>query len=520
MNEAIKINKIPTEPGCYLFYNKNNKIIYIGKAKNLKKRVSSYFQKKEHDSKTNHLIGNINKVDYFITSNEKEALILENTLIKKHNPKYNIDLKDSKRFAFIKLSDEKFPRFSIARKRTGKGTFFGPFVLGIQRDHILKLINRTFKLRTCKVLPKKPCLRYHLNSCSAPCINLINESEYNTDIRRSIMVLKGHISELILGLKSEMQNASAEMNYEKAIRLRDQIKSLKALKDKQNMERAKSYNEDIINFIKYDDKIYLMLFNIYQGVLENRQVFELKNNELFLEDFIIKYYSDNPLPKEIILPELPDPLIIDYLKDLKGRKVIFKIPKKGEKVALLKLVHKNIETTYFGNIKKLKNLKEKIYLDNIPKIIECFDISHISGTSTVASMVQFRDGKPFRQGYRKYKIKTIDGIDDFKAIAEVIKRRYTRLVKENKEMPDLIVIDGGKGQLNAALKEMQIIAPDIPIISLAKKFEEIFLPGLMNPIRPNKKSEALKLLMQIRDEAHRFAIAYNRLLRKKALLNN
>ncbi len=515
----MNLNNIPTDPGCYLFYNKKDEIIYIGKAKHLKKRVSSYFQKKDLDTKTKHLVKNIFRAEYFITSNEREALILENTLIKKHNPKYNIDLKDSKRYAFIKLSKDKYPRFSIARNRTGEGTFFGPFVLGMQRDQILSVINRTFKLITCKKFPKKPCLRFHLNSCSAPCINKIGESEYNIGVRRATMVLKGNISELINGLTKEMKDASSDMNFEWALDLRNQISSLKALQTRQNMEREKKYDEDIINFIIDKEKVFLILFNIYKGVLENRQVFEFEKTELFFEEFLIKYYTDNPIPKEIIIPQLPDPIIIDYINKIKKSKVLFKVPQKGEKAALLKLVHKNIETTYFGNIKKLEDLKEKIYLQKTPNIIECFDISHIAGTSTVASMIQFRNGTPYKAGYRKFKIKTVENIDDFKAIGEVVRRRYTRLKIESGEMPDLIVIDGGKGQLNAALKEMQIIDPDIPVISLAKQFEEIFLPGLVDSIRLNKRSEALKLLMQIRDEAHRFAITYNRLLRKKSQLN-
>ena len=519
LNNIKNIKNIPSEPGCYLFVNKKNEIIYIGKAKNIKKRVSSYFQKRDLDTKTRHLVKNITGVEYFITANEKEALILENTLIKKHHPKYNIDLKDSKRFAFIKLSDEKFPRFSIARNRNGKGQFFGPFVLGIHRDYILKLINRTFKLRTCKKLPKKACLRYHINSCSAPCIGKIGEPEYNTDIRRGVMVLKGHIGELINGLSKEMKNAAQDTYFERAIRLREQINSLKSLKNRQNMERAKSYNEDIINYIIDKDRVLLMLFNIYKGVLENRQVFELEHSPLFIEEFLVKYYSDNPVPKEIIIPQTPDKLIIDFINTQSKKKVNFKVPKRGEKAALLNLVHKNIEATYFGNLKKLEDLKDKLLLQNTPHIIECFDISHISGTSTVASMVQFIDGIPHKQGYRKFKIQTVKNIDDFKSIAEVIRRRYTRLKNEKLTMPDLILIDGGKGQLNAALKEMQEIEPDIPVISIAKQMEELFLPGLINSIRLSKKSEALKLLMQIRDEAHRFAITYNRLLRKKKQLN-
>ncbi len=515
----VDVSSIPSEPGCYLFKNAKDEIIYIGKAKDLKKRVGSYFQKKDHDTKTRHLVRHIRDVDYLITANEREALILENTLIKKHHPKYNIELKDSKRYAFIKLSEEPFPRFSVARNRVGKGQFFGPFVLGIQRDQILAVINRIFKLRTCRKFPKKPCLRYHLNSCTAPCIGQIGEHEYNTAVRRGTMVLKGHINELINGLGDEMKQASDDLNFERALVLRNQIDALKALRDRQNMERSKTYNEDIINYIRNNNTVYLMLFNVHRGVLENRQVFELEDGPLFFEEFLVKYYTDNPIPKEIILPVQPGQEIIDYIRELRGTKVQFKLPQRGEKAALLNLVYRNIEATYFGNIKRLAALQEKIYLQKTPHVIECFDISHISGTATVASMVQFRNGVPYKSGYRKFKIKSVDQPDDFKSIAEVVRRRYSRLKAEGDEMPDLIVIDGGKGQLNAALKEMQQIDPEVPVISLAKQFEEIFLPGMVESIQLSKKSEALKMLMQIRDEAHRFAITYNRLLRKKQQLN-
>lgn len=513
----IDLSSLPTNPGCYIYKDKNNKIIYIGKAKNIKKRVSSYFTKKNLDPKTKALISNIKSIEFFITNNEIEALLLENNLIKKHKPKYNIDLKDSKRYAFIQLTDEKFPRLLIARKKTHKGKFFGPFTSATERNHVIKLLRKLFKIRTCKRMPKKACLRYHINLCSAPCIENITENNYYKQIRKSKLVLKGNTSKLISELKTDMKLTSISQKYEKALQLRDEINALEYLSKQQNVQRQKRYDEDIINYIINKNQIYINLFNIYKGTLTNKQEFILDKTQDFFEKFITRYYYDNPIPKELIIPEKISLTIKKFLEKIRKTKVQITIPKIGEKKNLLELVKKNIEISFFGNIQKTEELQKKLKLQELPRIIECFDISHLSGTSTVGSMVQFRNGKPDKSNYRRFKIQTVETIDDFASMAEVIRRRYSRLKFENKEMPDLILIDGGKGQLSVSINELKKLYLNIPITSIAKKLEEIFFPGSKFPLRLNKKEKALKFLQEIRDEAHRFAISYNRLLRKKKL---
>ncbi|MEN8223082.1 MAG: excinuclease ABC subunit UvrC [Acidobacteriota bacterium] len=511
------LGSIPAKPGCYLFLNSKGNILYVGKAKDLQKRVKSYFQKKGLDIKTTRLVAKIDTIDFIVTDNEVEALILENSIIKKNQPKYNIDLKDSKNFAFIKMTGEKFPRITIARRRDPDGDFFGPFVSAAARDHILKVIKKVFRIRSCKKMPKKACVRYQIDLCTAPCIGAVSEQEYARHVRLAKMFLKGKSKELTDGLTEEMKKASEDMNYEYALELKKKIDAIETLSKKQKMSREKKYDEDLINYIVDRGIVYLMLFNVHRGLLENKQEFVFDYKRDFLEEFILQYYSDNDVPRELILPEETDESIVSYLKKLKKGSVRIVTPKIGEKKALLDLVKKNIELTWFGDLKTLESLKEKINLTEIPTVIECFDISHISGSFTTASMVQFRNGLPDKNNYRRFRIKYTEGIDDVKSIGEVVTRRYTRLQKEEGTMPDLIIIDGGLGQLNSALNALKELNLNIPVISVAKREEEIFIPGEEGPLKMAKSESALQLIQRIRDEAHRFAITYNRLLRKKDL---
>ena len=345
----------------------------------------------------------------------------------------------------------------------------------------------------------------------------ISKTRYGENVRFAEQVLRGKARELIKKLDNEMSTASETLDYEHAIELRNQIRALKWLDEKQNMERHKKFNEDIINYIVKSGKVYLILFNVYKGTLENKQQFEFDYNENFLEEFIVQYYTENPVPKEVILPVKVDESLELFLGLQRKSKVRVVVPQKGDKKQLVALVLKNVETTFFGHLEKWEDLKKKLKLQDIPSIIECFDISHISGTSTGASMVQFRNGIPDKSNYRRFKIRSVEGIDDFSSIAEVVRRRYTRVLKEKLEIPNLIIIDGGAGQLNSALTELKELGLKIPTIGIAKKFEEIYLPGIESPLRLNKKSQALQFIQQIRDEAHRFAIKYHKVLRKKEL---
>ncbi len=521
----INLENIPSSPGCYIYKDVLGKVIYVGKAKNLKKRVSSYFLKKDHDTKTQALVSNISSVDFIVTSNELEALVLENNLIKKYMPKYNIDLKTGQRYAYIQLTKETFPRLlTLREKPSGKDyNVFGPFVSGQNRLETIRFLNKQFKLRTCKRLPKKPCVRYHIGYCSAPCINNITKEEYSKTIDTVKKILSGKSQEHLPEMKKEMEIYSKSQDFEKALTLRDQISAIEYLAEKQNMERKVNYDQDIINYEIRENTAYVLLFNIDKGLLINKKEFTFDSSLVdisVLDDFLIKYYSNNQktLPQEIILPEEISLTTKEYLEGLAKKKIAITIPKIGEKKQLLDLCFKNIEITFFRNISKVQALKEKLKLKTEPHVIECFDISHLSGTLTVGSMVTFRGGVPDKSNYRRFRIKTLEKnkIDDFKAIAEVVRRRY---LNQTMPLPDLIVIDGGKGQLSSAvevLKDLRV-QNKVQIISLAKRDEEIFRPDNLFPLKLNKKDIALLLLEEIRDEAHRFAINYNKLLRGKEI---
>lgn len=514
----LDLSGIPDNPGCYIFSGDSGKIIYIGKARSLKKRVRSYFQNKDLDPKTQSLVEKINGVDFIVTDTEFEALVLENTLIKKHRPRYNINLKDSRKYAYIRLTEEPFPRLLVARSKQARGEYFGPFVSAAMRDYVLKVLKKNFKLRTCSRMPKKSCLRYHINLCDAPCTGNITQEAYGENLKQVKQVLKGKTDVLIREMTQEMKKASEELQFERALELRNRIDAVKRLRERQNMEREKRYNEDVIHYVVKNNTVFLILFNVYKGILENKQEYQFDFREEFFQEFLVRYYAENPVPSEVVVPVEVEEAVVSFLKMRARKSVRVIVPQRGEKKQLLELVLKNIEISFFGDIEKLKDLKSKLKMQEMPGVIECFDISHISGTAMVASMVQFRNALPDKSNYRRYRIKTVEGIDDFASIAEVVRRRYTRLKEENASMPDLILIDGGIGQLNAATAEIKKLGVRIPTISIAKRFEEIFIPGADEPLILNPKSRALQLLRQIRDEAHRFAITYNRLLRKKELL--
>ncbi len=513
----ISPETLPRLPGCYLFKDERGAVLYVGKARDLRKRVANYFQKPNHDPKTGALIEAASDLDFIVTNNEVEALLLENTLIKKHWPRYNVKLKDSSRYASIQLTEEAFPRICISRKNTGKGTFFGPFVLAREREDVFNVVRKTFRLRTCRRLQKRACLRYHLGHCSGPCIGKISEADYRERVKRAEAALKRDIGGLIDSLKAEMREQAEAQEFERAIELRDQIGALERLSERQSVERSRSFDQDVLSYAVEGGSVYLMLFKVYRGTLEGKEEFVFAWSESFLEEFLVQYYSENEPPEELILPQTLDASLIDFLAHVKGKKVRVTVPRHGEKKELLLLAEKNLQAAFFGDRKKLLALQEALRLPQLPEVIECFDISHISGTSTVGSMVQFRGGRPDKHNYRRFRIRSVQGIDDFASMAEVVRRRYSRLKEEKQDLPDLIVIDGGPGQLSAASGELRRLRVKVPVISIVKGEEEIYLPGSSQPL-PLKKDERASLFVQeMRDEAHRFAIGYHRLLRHKAL---
>lgn len=513
------IPKLPTSPGCYLFKDNTGTIIYVGKAGNLHKRVASYFQKTIHDPKTSQLIDHISDIDYICTDTDMEAFILENTLIKKHQPKYNINLRDAKTYAYIRITDEPFPRVQIARQKDQKGRYYGPFVSAAERDYILWFIKHAFPLRTCSKLPKKPCLRYHIKLCDAPCAGLVSQDAYRQKIEKIALLLDGHVDALLTVLDREMADYSKTMQYEKALIVRKEREAIDHLRERQNMVRQRQYNEDILNYIIRDDTVYLMLFNIYKGTLWNKNEFVFPVVPDFLDEFLVQYYSDNQVPRELIMPEQPTDSLVSFLANQRTTKVVVTVPQRGEKRQLLKLVEKNIELGFFGDIGKLQEVKKRLQLHEIPVVMECIDISHISGSAMVGSLVQFRNGRPDKSNYRRFRIRTVESIDDTAAIAEVVRRRYSRLKMEEAEFPQLLVIDGGRGQLNAALNELRKLDVQLPVVSLAKRDEEIYLPGMGPPLRLPRSDRALQALQGMRDEAHRFAVAYHHIVHRKEVLS-
>ncbi|MFA4859588.1 excinuclease ABC subunit UvrC [Methanoregula sp.] len=510
---------LPASPGCYQFLDREGTIIYVGKAKNLKKRVGSYFQKKDHDPKTRKLVESIVSVSVLVTNTETEAFLLENNLIKKYQPKYNIDLKDAKRYAYIEITKEPYPRIGIARqKNREEGTYFGPFVSAAERDAVLKVIKRIFLLRSCRKLPKRACLRHHMHSCSAPCIGAVGEEDYRESVDRARSLLKGKSSELIATLRSEMVAQSSQQEYEKALAIRNQIAAIEHLAERQHVEQVRETDQDVIAYTVAGPTVYLMVFPVEKGRLAGKQEYSFDLREDFFEEFLVQYYTERMPPAELILAHEIDGALADYLAERKGHAVTITVPKIGEKKKLLSLVEKNIELAFLKNDLKMNDLQSNLGLEGLPEVIECFDISHISGTAMVGSMVQFRSGVPDKKNYRRFKIKTVEGVDDFASIAEVVTRRYRRLIEEDADLPDLILIDGGKGQLSAASAALEDLGVDVPVIAIAKKEEDIYIPGEMLPLRLDQKGMALHFLQEIRNEAHRFAIAYNRLLRKKKVI--
>ncbi|MFH1187337.1 MAG: excinuclease ABC subunit UvrC [bacterium] len=511
-----KIKNIPHTPGCYIYKNKSGKIIYVGKAKDLKKRVSSYFQKKDHDYKTDALVKEISNIEYFATDNEIEALLLEARLIRDNRPKYNIDLKDSIRYAYLKITDEKFPRLITTRRVDNKGKFFGPYADGSARAKVALMAIKMFKIRACKKMPKQACLQYHIGNCLAPCVGTITAENYSRNIKDAELFLRGDIKKLAQNLKRQMKLTSDKENYERAKIFYDQLKSLEILEERQKVDLLKKVNQDVINLIMHENSFFLELFHIKRGTILNKEKFEFKNNkegeEKILTDFVKQYYSTKDIPHEIILPAKlqQQDLIKKYLEKLGSRKVELLIPQKGIKKELLEMVKNNLILSLNPENQPLFDLKNKLNLKSFPQTIECFDISNIGSTNIVGSMVCFKDGKPSKDDYRKFKIKNKNTQDDFAAMAEIVFRRYKNLKQEKLNLPDLIIVDGGLGQLHSAQNELKKLKLKIPIIGLAKREENVYTLDNSLSVKLDKKSESLKLLQRIRDEAHRFAVGFHR----------
>ncbi|OQA31639.1 MAG: excinuclease ABC subunit C [archaeon ADurb.Bin336] len=497
------ISFLPSSFGCYLFFDENRKVIYVGKAKNLKKRVSSYFQKTNHDIKTQILVSKIKSIDFVLTKNEVEALVLENNLIKKYYPYFNLDLKDSRRYAYLYFTNDKIPILKVARIR-GKERgeeYFGPFVSGIMRKTIMDSLSWHFKIFTY--------------TPSAKVKKSINLEDYWSRVNIVKRILRGDTNRIIKELTKKMVSASKVNNFEYALSLRNQINAIKTLEEKQFAEVSKRVDAHVINYKIFGGKVYLLLFNIREGLVEEKQEFIFEEKEDFLEEFLLRFYDSTKIPDEIILPKKLSPEFVEYLSKKELKKIKVSVPKSGAKKEVLNFVEKNITATFFAGSERVLELQKALNLEKIPRVIECFDISHLSGTNTVASMSSFRDGLPDKSNYRKFKIRSDAKADDLVAMEEVIKRRYSGSLSKTMKKPDLIVIDGGPTQLGVAYNVLNSLNLNIPIISLAEQFEEIYFPNNSTPLKLNKKNKGLLLLQAVRDEAHRFGNVYRRVLKSK-----
>ena len=524
--EISKIT-IPTDPGIYLMKDSDGNIIYIGKAKNLKKRVKSYFLKNQN-YKTQKLVQNISEIEFVLTDNESEAFLLESNMIKKYRPRFNIELKDQQRYTYLRISDEKYPRLLVARrtrdgKFLGKGKTFGPFTQGSSKLLTIGTLRKAFQIRICKTLPKKVCLEYHLGNCEGPCEFKDAQERYPKHVAALEQVLKGKNQTKIFTkkLEEEMHQAAELQQFERAKDIRDTLIRLGSLQTKQKMEYVENSDEEYFGIGIQEQSATVMNFRMINGVIRDSDkfFFDLVGDNTF-SNFLYQYYSTHKIPKQIIVSELPEnkKLLESLLSEQAGFSVKISTPTKGKKKDIMNLILKNIKLIHTkGGEPGLVELKDILHLPTIPNIIECFDISNHGEDFAVGSMAQFVNGQPNKSGYRKFKIKTVSGRDDFAMIGEVIKRRYYRLLEENSELPDLIVIDGGKGQLSSATKSLQSLGLKLPCISLAKENEEVYTPKSRKPVVIAKSKPSLKILQHARDETHRFGVAYNRTIRKNQI---
>ncbi len=536
------IINLPDKPGVYKFLDKTGKIIYIGKAKNLKKRVSSYFNKVHDDAKTRILVNKISDLEFTAVNSNSDALLLENNLIKKHQPRYNILLKDDKTYPWLRITNEMFPKLFKTRNKINDGSlYFGPYSSGYFLKTLLELIKDLFKLRNCHYSfsqenienkKYKVCLEYHIGNCLAPCVGLQNEENYNENIAQIIKILKGDYKSIQNFLINKMKNFSENLQFEEAQNIKTKLQIFENFQSKSVVVSSFQSNIDVFSYLKENDLAFVNYLKIENGAIVQAHNISLKNHADETDSDILLtaiqnireiFESDS---KEIIVPFEPEFTIPD-VKHI--------VPQKGDRKKLLELSEKNVKLyrhdyllqklkADYGkvNVRLLNEVQNALQLPSLPVHIECFDNSNIQGDFPVASCVVFKNGKPSNKDYRHFNIKTVTGPDDFASMEEIVERRYKRILEEKGHLPQLIIIDGGKGQLSAALsalKKLELV-DKVSLISIAKKLEEIFKPGDSIPLYLDKRSEVLKLIQRMRDEAHRFGITFHRNKRSKSFITS
>lgn len=552
-----KLANLPTRPGVYQHKDAEGKVLYVGKAKNLRTRVRSYFQdKRPRDGRLQALVRKIVDVEVIVTDTEAEALILENNLIKKLKPRYNVLLKDDKTYPYICIKNERFPRVFPTRRVVKDGSrYFGPYTDVKNMKRVLKVIQSIFKLRTCSLnlAPEpiaagkyQPCLEYHIKKCAAPCVGYQSEASYSNTIQQIEQLLNGKTRTLIALLKDEMKRLAGEMKFEEAAEMRDQVKALEKYSEKQRIVSQDFDDRDLFALHRDAEENVAVgvLFKVREGKVVGRQHKYLKGIEgspdaELMQTLLERHYTDTTFfPDEVLLSHAPaEPEALEgLLREARGKKVPLRVPERGDKAGLLRMVEANAELL-MGEYKLaqqareegriphvVKALQRDLHLPKLPRRMECFDISHLGGTGTVASCVVFEDGKPKKKDYRTYKIRTVEvgKPDDFQSMREVLTRRYKRILEENGPWPQLVVIDGGKGQLSSAVEALQEVGVygKFPVVGLAKRLEEVFFPGDSEAKLIPRTSSSLQLLQRIRNEAHRFAVTFQRKQRQLKTLHS
>ena len=536
-----KVSHLPTTPGVYLWRDKYQRIIYVGKAINLRNRVRSYVQQDVNRSvKVTAMMRRAWDVETIQTKTEMEALILEATLIKEHHPKYNIMLRDDKTYPYVKVTvQEEYPRLFMTRRLERDGAkYFGPFTDVTAVHHVLRILRSYYPLRTCKSMKvERPCLQYHMHYCEGPCMNYVTVESYRKYIDDIVALFEGKQVQVIQEITSKMEHASEDLEFELAAKYRDDLLSIQKVQEKQRMVTQRG-DMDVLGMAIDGPMACIQLFFIRSGRLLGRENYFVQHEgdspELVMTEFIKQYYGGSTfIPKELLLPmdSVDRELFSEWFTSMKGQQVDVSVPQRGYKKDLIKMAEENAQNFLAERRRQwqytidkaggaVKKLAEVLDLPRLPERMECYDISHMQGAETVASMVVFEGGKPAKREYRRFKLKTVQGKpDDFASMAEIMERRYGN--EKDWPMPDLIIIDGGKGQLNAALPVIRAMGvTDVPVISLAKRIEEVFVEGESESIILEHHTPELQLLQQIRDEAHRFAITYHRRLRGKRNLES
>ena len=531
---AEKLSLLPDQPGCYLMKSEDGDILYVGKAKNLRHRVRSYFVG-AHDTKTERLVQKIADFEYIVTESATEALVLECNLIKKHRPRYNVMLKDDKSYPYIKITNETHPRLEVTRKVVKDGgKYFGPYPNASVANHTKKLLDKLYPLRKCRTLPNRVCLYYHMGQCLAPCVRPVDPNEYDSMIKKIVRFLNGGHKEVRKELEHKMKQAAEELNFERAQELRDLIRSIDGLEEEQRMSFLDDKDRDVFGYAVDKGWMCVQVFFLRRGKLIERDVSMFPYHGEEKEDFLTFvtqfYYEETALPHEINLPvEVDNDLLSEWLK------VKVHTPQRGKKRQLVQLANKNAKLALDEKFRLIERQQERtvVAVERLgkamgigkPHRIEAFDNSNIQGKHPVAAMVVFVDGKPEKQEYRKYKIKSVTGPDDYESMREVIRRRYTRVLKEDLPLPDLIVVDGGKGQMSAALDVLENeLGLFIPVCGLVKdEKHRTAQPMIGDPPEPvplERDSQEFYLLQRIQDEVHRFAISFHRRTRTKSLVQS